>query len=90
MNELAYCFIFSVWGGLVRYLLEVKHGQIQRSFFNAFSQLITSSFIGLLIGILSSGAGNLFHITVFTSGIAGAMGVVAINVYWAKLTGKKE
>ncbi|EOY3724378.1 phage holin family protein [Klebsiella michiganensis] len=87
MVELIYCLVFSLWGGVVRYLLDVKHGKTKRSFYNAISQMVISSFIGLLIGILSSGAGNLLHITIFTSGIAGAMGVVAVNYYWSRLTG---
>ncbi|HFK9554623.1 TPA: phage holin family protein [Enterobacter hormaechei] len=82
-----YIILFGAWGGLVRYLLDVKSGQSGRSLFSALSQIIVSGFTGVLAGLMSQSLGSVFHTSLAVSGISGAMGVVALNYYWKKISG---
>lgn len=82
-----YIILFGAWGGLVRYLLDVKSGQTGRSLFSAIAQITVSGFTGVLAGLMSQSLGTLFHSTLAVSGISGAMGVVALIYYWKKLSG---
>ena len=68
-----YIILFGAWGGLVRYLLDVKSGRT-----------------GVLSGLMSQSLGSVFHTTLAVSGISGAMGVVALNYYWEKISGESN
>lgn len=82
-----YIILFGAWGGFVRYLLDVKSGRSGRNLFSALAQIIVSGFTGVLSGLMSQSFGTVFHTTLAISGISGAMGVVALNYYWKKISG---
>ncbi|MBA4712660.1 holin [Citrobacter sp. wls715] len=82
-----YIILFGAWGGFVRYILDVKSGRSGRNLFSALAQIIVSGFTGVLSGLMSQSLGTVFHTTLAISGISGAMGVVALNYYWKKISG---
>lgn len=55
-----YIILFGAWGGLVRYLLDVKSGQTGRSLFSAIAQITVSGFTGVLAGLMSQSLGSYF------------------------------
>ena len=71
------------WGGLVRYLIDVKQNKATWSWINALAQIAVSGFTGLIGGLS-------FHMILVTSGISGAMGSVALTYFWERLTGMKN
>lgn len=85
-----YIILFGAWGGIVRYILDLKSGQAGRSIIAALAQIIVSAFTGVIAGLVSQSIGSVFHTTLAISGISGAMGVVALNYYWKKLSGEKN
>lgn len=78
------------WGGLVRYLIDVKQNKATWSWINAFAQIAVSGFTGLIGGLMSVEGGLSFHMILVTSGISGAMGSVALTYFWERLTGMKN
>jgi hypothetical protein len=49
-----------------------------------------SGFTGVLSGLMSQSLGSVFHTSLAVSGISGAMGVVALNYYWKKISGESN
>lgn len=81
-----YIFIFASWGGVVRYIIDVRSGKICRSLISVIAQIIISAFTGVLAGLVSESMGSGFHTTLAICGISGAMGVAALDYYWRRLT----
>jgi hypothetical protein len=79
----------SCWGGLVRYLIDVKQNKAAWSWVNALAQIAVSGFTGLIGGLISVESGLSLYMILVTSGISGAMGSVA-DVFWERLTGMKN
>jgi hypothetical protein len=82
--------LFSIWGGVVRYLIDVKSGVISEKLKSIFYQVIISSFTGVVSGLISAGVGANFHLVFAISGIASAMGNKALNYYWDRITGRNN
>ena len=81
--------IIAGWGGLVRFLMDVKQGKAKWSWINAFAQIVFSSFT-VFIGVLISIEGVLsIYMILATAGISGAMGSVALTYFWERITGVK-
>lgn len=78
------------WGGLARYLIDVKQNKATWSWINALAQIAVSGFTGLIGGLISVESGLSFHMILVTSGISGAMGSVALTYFWERLTGMKN
>lgn len=78
------------WGGLVRYLIDVKNNKATWSWINAFAQIAVSGFTGVIGGLISLESGLSFYMILATSGISGAMGSVALTYFWERLTGMKN
>ncbi|CAI2000903.1 Uncharacterised protein [Serratia quinivorans] len=76
---IAICF-FSIWGGLVRYLIRANSHEIQLSWFGFISQILISGFTGLLGGLLCLETGASYYMTFFLSGLFGAMGSAGLNL----------
>ncbi|HEJ7888715.1 TPA: phage holin family protein [Serratia liquefaciens] len=81
---------FSCWGGLVRYLIDVKQNKASWSWINAIAQIAVSGFTGLLGGLISVESGLSFYMILATSGISGAMGSIALSYFWERITGVKD
>jgi hypothetical protein len=79
----------SCWGGLVRYLIDVKQNKAAWSWINALAQIAVSGFTGLIGGLISVESGLSLYMILVTSGISGAMGSVALTYFWERLTGMK-
>ncbi|EJY9568800.1 phage holin family protein, partial [Klebsiella aerogenes] len=76
--------LFSVWGGLVRYLIRTNYQNKKWSWVEFFSQLVISGFTGLLGGIISIENGASHYMTLFFSGLFGAMGSAALTYFWKR------
>lgn len=77
--------LFSAWGGLVRYLIGINYQNQKWSWVEVFSQLLISGFTGLLGGMLSIENGASHYMTLFFSGLFGAMGSSALTYFWKRL-----
>lgn len=49
--------IIACWGGLVRYLIDVKQSKATWSLFNALAQMVVSGFTGVIAGLVSIESG---------------------------------
>ena len=45
--------IIACWGGLVRYLIDVKQSKATWSLINALAQMVVSGFTGVIAGLVS-------------------------------------
>ncbi|WP_411227296.1 phage holin family protein [Serratia quinivorans] len=81
---------FSCWGGLVRYLIDVKQNKASWSWINAIAQIAVSGFTGVLGGLISVESGLSFYMILASSGISGAMGSIALSYFWERITGVKD
>ena len=57
--------IIACWGGLVRYLIDVKQSKATWSLINALAQMVVSGFTGVIAGLVSieSGLSSLHPVT---------------------------
>lgn len=78
------------WGGLVRYLIDVKNNKATWSWVNAMAQIAVSGFTGVIGGLISLEGGLSFYLILAASGVSGAMGSVALTYFWERLTGIKN
>ncbi|HID2080179.1 TPA: phage holin family protein [Klebsiella oxytoca] len=81
--------IIAGWGGLVRFLMDVKQGKAKWSWINAFAQIVVSAFTGVIGGLISIEGGLSIYMILATAGISGAMGSVALTHFWERITGVK-
>lgn len=82
--------VLACWGGLVRYLIDVKQNKATWSWINALAQIAVSGFTGVIGGLVSVESGLSFYMILAASGISGAMGSVALTYFWERLTGMKN
>ncbi|HDG0630491.1 phage holin family protein [Serratia marcescens] len=83
-------FGMSCWGGLVRYLIDIKQNKTTWSWINGLAQIVVSGFAGILSGLVSISSGLDPYWTLFCAGISGAMGSVAITYFWERFSGAKS
>lgn len=77
------------WGGLVRYLIDVRQNKAAWSWINALAQMVVSGFTGVIGGLISIESGLSIYMILAAAGISGAMGSVALTYFWERLTGVK-
>lgn len=77
------------WGGLVRYLIDVKQNKVAWSWINALAQMVVSGFTGVIGGLISIESGLSIYMILAAAGISGAMGSVALTYFWERVTGVK-
>ena len=77
------------WGGIVRYLIDMKQGKASWSLLNGLSQVIVSMFAGVLAGLICKSAGLDVYWMSASAGVSGAMGSVAITYFWERFSGAK-
>ncbi|WNJ82078.1 phage holin family protein [Cedecea neteri] len=82
--------VLACWGGLVRYLIDVKQNKATWSWINALAQIAVSGFTGVIGGLVSVESGLSLYMILAASGISGAMGSVALTYFWERLTGIKN
>ena len=82
--------VLACWGGLVRYLIDVKQNKATWSWINALAQIAVSGFTGVIGGLVSVESGLSLYMTLAAPGTSGAMGSVALTYFWERLTGMKN
>jgi hypothetical protein len=82
--------VIAGWGGLVRFLIDVKQGKAKWSWINALAQIVVSAFTGVIGGLVSIESGLSVYMILATAGISGAMGSIALTYFWERLTGVKN
>lgn len=75
------------WGGIVRYLMDVKSNKATWSWAAALAQIVVSSFTGLIGGIISMETGLSVNMAFVGAGLCGAMGSVALTYFWERFFG---
>lgn len=78
---------FSAWGGIVRYLMEIRQKQIKWSWFGIGSQIVISVFTGLLGGLLSFESGASRYMSYMIAGLFGSMGSSTLIWLWNRIFG---
>ncbi|MFI8415486.1 phage holin family protein [Serratia sp. NPDC078593] len=72
--------LVSTWGGVVRYIMDVKNNKGEWRWVGVFFQMVVSGFTGILGGLMSFEMGSSIYMTCAISGLFGAMGSGAIDV----------
>lgn len=81
--------VLACWGGLVRYLIDVKQNKATWSWINALAQIAVSGFTGVIGGLVSVESGLSLYMILAAAGVSGAMGSVALTYFWERFTGVK-
>ncbi|HEI6849932.1 TPA: phage holin family protein [Yersinia enterocolitica] len=79
--------VLSAWGGVVRYILNKDKQEDEWSWAAVISQVIVSSFTGLLGGLFSFEGGGSTYMTFAIAGLLGAMGSTALQYIWNRFFG---
>lgn len=82
--------VLACWGGLVRYLIDVKQKKATWSWISALAQIAVSGFTGVIGGLVSVESGLSLYMILAAAGVSGAMGSVALTYFWERLTGMKN
>lgn len=82
--------VLACWGGLVRYLIDVKQNKATWSWINALAQIAVSGFTGVIGGLVSVESGLSLYMILAAAGVSGAMGSVALTYFWERLTWMKN
>ena len=80
----------SIWGGLVKYIVEVRRNNQAWSWVAALAQVVVSGFAGLMGGLLAIESGLSIYYTLVAAGMSGTMGSAALNYFWERITGIKH
>lgn len=78
------------WGGLVKYLVDIKQSKTAWSIGGAISQMIVSAFTGVVGGMIVHENGFSIVMICATSGVSGSIGYVALSYFWERITGVKS
>lgn len=78
------------WGGLVRYLIDIKQSKAAWSWINAIAQVVVSGFTGVVGGLISVESSLSSYMVFAVAGISGSMGSVALTFFWERITGVKN
>ncbi|AHK18480.1 phage holin family protein [Yersinia similis] len=76
--------LLAAWGGLVRYIIDIKEKNKEWDSKEVLSQIVISNFSGFLGGFLSFESGVSLYITFAISGLFGTMGSSGIHYLWRK------
>ena len=78
------------WGGLVRYVIDLKQSKATWSWVNAILQVVVSGFTGIIGGLVSVESSLSLHMVFAVAGISGSMGSIALTFFWERITGVKN
>lgn len=76
--------LFSVWGGIVKYILDTAANEQMWSLKPLIAQVITSGFTGCIAGLLSAEAQSPEYVTLALTGIAATLGCSLLKVFQNK------
>lgn len=77
----------SAWGGIVRYLMDMRRNNDTWSWTDILSQVVISCFTGLLGGLIGFESGASHYMTYIISGLCGSLGSTALNWMWRRVMG---
>ncbi|MBK4715672.1 MULTISPECIES: phage holin family protein [Tenebrionibacter/Tenebrionicola group] len=77
--------VFSVWGGVVRYLMDNQRRRRKRKWTEAVSQIIISAFTGFLGGLYSFEHGNSPLMALITAGLCSTLGSTLLHWLWRRV-----
>ncbi|ECR0980035.1 holin [Salmonella enterica subsp. enterica serovar Montevideo] len=80
----AFIGFFSAWGGVVGYLINMQEKNEKLNFVNIITQVVISTFTGILGGFVSFEYGTSSHMTFVISGIFSTMGASSIKLLWSR------
>lgn len=80
-------FAISLYGGLARYIIDNKRNGYRWSWVGAIMQMFVSGFAGMMGGLISIELNASFYYTLFTAGLCGSAGSLALDFFWDKFTG---
>jgi len=75
------------WGGIVKYLTDIKTSNTRFSVIGAIGQVIISGFTGFIGGLIGLELGLTVRMTYILAGMSGAMGSIALTYFWNRITG---
>ncbi|HDX4048031.1 TPA: phage holin family protein [Enterobacter soli] len=75
---------FSAWGGLVRYLIDIRPKKQRWCWMTALSQIIISCFTGFLGGLYSFEMKNTPTMTLIIAGICSTLGSSLLYRVWQR------
>jgi fluoride ion exporter CrcB/FEX len=76
---------FSAWGGLVRYLMDIRPAGQQWCWMAAISQVIISCFTGFLGGLYSYEQHNSVLMALVIAGICSTLGSSLLHWLWRRI-----
>lgn len=82
--------IFSLWGGMVRYLMDWSHTKQRCSWSDIATQIVISGFTGFLGGIYCYEQHYSELMTLVVAGISAASGGNLLNMLWKRFLHKRE
>ncbi|PTT46377.1 phage holin family protein [Aeromonas sp. HMWF016] len=81
---------FSAWGGLVRYLMDIKPGGRRWRWMAALSQIVISCFTGFLGGLYSFEMNQSTIMTLLISGLCSTLGGTLLYHIWQRVWPKLD
>lgn len=82
---LVIALVLSLWGGLVRYLIDISGNRIKWTLIDLFYQLIISMFTGLMGWMYSYGNGYNISTTFIVICISSTFGKALLKLIWMKI-----
>jgi hypothetical protein len=76
---------FSLWGGLVRYLMDIRPAGTKWCWMAAITQLVISSFTGFLGGFYSYEQHNSVLTTLVFAGVSSTLGGSLLRWIWRRI-----
>lgn len=74
--------LFSVWGGIVRYLMKIRGRRRKKWFMSLLSQLIVSGFAGYLSGVYAMEQGYSDNMIMLTAAASSTLGGTLLRHIW--------
>ncbi|MGC6062005.1 phage holin family protein [Enterobacter kobei] len=74
--------LFSVWGGVVRFLMKIRGRRRKKWFMPLLSQLIVSGFAGFLSGVYAMEHGSSYNMIMLTAAASSTLGGTLLRHVW--------
>lgn len=76
---------FCAWGGVVGYLINMQEKNEELNLLKVITQVVISTFTGILGGFVSFEYGASSYMTFVISGLFSTMGASSIKLLWSRL-----
>lgn len=78
----------SAWGGIVRYIVEIKEKKGKWRWGDLFLQIVVSCFSGFIGGLIGFESESSQYVTLIMAGVSGSLGSTAINIFMSRFLRK--